>query len=33
MAEIDNRGTTESDLMRLIAEGADAVDRGRGAAS
>ena len=29
VAEIDNRGTTESDLMRLIAEGADTVDRGR----
>ena len=25
VAEIDNRGTTESDLMRLIAEGADTV--------
>ena len=28
VAEIDNRGTTEGDLMRLIAEGADTIDRG-----
>jgi hypothetical protein len=25
VAEIDNRGTTEGDLMRLIAEGAETV--------
>ncbi len=25
VAELENRGTTESDLMRIIAEGADTV--------